>query len=261
MALTALVTGGGTGIGRGISLALARRGYCVALVGRRGDLLETVAREIERLGSQALVLPADLSRPDKLAAVIERVRVALGPLDILVNNAATLAGGNLSSLTGGDIQRAVATNLTAPIELTRLALPDLAARKGAVILVGSTMSFVPMPSAPLYSATKAGIRALAGSLRYELEPFGVRLLIAYPPATNTGLTRPMLRASGLPSFPLRNPALVGEKIVAALMSGRQEIVLSKSDRAMAFLYNFAPRLVRAVFRTQRTRFARMMRPR
>ena len=71
----------------------------------------------------------------------------------------------------------------------------------------------------------------------------------------------MLRASGLPSFPLRNPALVGEKIVAALMSGRQEIVLSKSDRALALLYNFAPRLVRAVFRSQRTRFARNVRPR
>ena len=84
-----------------------------------------------------------------------------------------LAGGELAALTPVAIKSAVALNLAAPMILVQQFLPDLGARRGAVILVGSMMSFVPLPAAPVYSATKAGLRAFGQALRYELQTRGV----------------------------------------------------------------------------------------
>jgi len=163
---TAIVTGGGSGIGRGIAHALARRGVDVALVGRRAERLEAVARELRDRGVQATALATDLAVAEERRSIVERARRALGPVDILVNNAGVMAGGDLSTLSLDEIERAVATNLLAPAELTRQALPDLVARGGSVVFIISSVSLVPLPSAAVYSATKAGLRALGESLRY-----------------------------------------------------------------------------------------------
>lgn len=254
---SALITGGGTGIGRGIALALGRRGYHMALVGRRVERLQEVVEVLERRGVRAVALAADLSDPDEMPSLFERVHDAIGPLDLLVNNAGVFVGGRFDGLSGEDIARGMATNLTSVMELTRLALPDLRKRRGAVVFVGSTMSVVPVPSASIYSTTKSGVRAFAESLRYEVEPEGVHVLLAYPPSTDTAMTRGMDTGSGLPRFPKRKPEVVGEQIVRALVSGRREIVFG-GDRALFLLYRVVPWLVRAVFRGQRGRFERMM---
>lgn len=254
---TALVTGAGTGIGRGIALALARRGYDLVLVGRREARLREVALVAERVGVCAVVLPADLSKSADLNGLVERARTLLGPIDLLVNNAGELVRGNLRALSYADIARSISTNLIAPIELTRQALPDLRARKGTVVFVGSTMSKVPMPSASIYSATKSGIKAAVESLRYELEPEGIHVLLAYPPPTDTAMTRGMGSAAGLSRFPRRNPDIVGEQIVRAIISGRKELMFGM-DRSIGLLYHLVPGLVRAIFRSQRHRFAGMM---
>src|SRR5262245_2659949 len=182
MKRAALITGGGSGIGRGIALALARRGVDVALVGRRPAPLDSVAREVAALGARGVALPADLASGDERANVLGRARATLRRIDVLVHSAGMLAGGQLTGLPLDEIEQAIAANLLAPIALTRLALPELIARRGAVVLVASTTSFVPFPAATVYSATKAGLRAFGESLRYELDPQGVRLMVAYPPA-------------------------------------------------------------------------------
>jgi short-subunit dehydrogenase len=230
----------------------------VALVGRRLDRLEGVARELTAMGAEALVVQADLAHSEQLARVVGQAREAFGPVDLLVNNAAMQFGGGLGALTADEVARAVATNLLAPIELTRLALPDLRARRGAVVLVASAMSLVPMPYATLYSATKAGVRAFGEALRYELEPQGVRLLLAYPPTTDTDMTRGADIAAGLPRFPKRKPEYVGERIVLALLAGRREITFRGIDRLLWQLYRFLPGLASDVLASQRHRFARMM---
>lgn len=259
----ALITGGGSGIGRGVALALARRGMDVALAGRRPELLEQTAVDARIQGVRAVVLPADLTEATQSTALVERARAALGPLDVLVNNAGALSGGALDSLAPEAIEQAVALNLIAPMLLTRAALPDLAAQRGAVVLVASMASLLPLPFASVYTATKSGLRGFGAALRYELEPLGVRLLVAYPPSTETAMTSGMLSAAGLPlGFPLarfRSPEAVGEEIVAALVRGRHELVWNGGERLAAQLYAFAPWLVNTVFRSQRERFRRVMR--
>jgi short-subunit dehydrogenase len=254
----ALITGGGTGIGRGIALALAQRGVSLALVGRRPAPLEAVAREAGALGARAVALPADLTVASERASLLERVHAALGPLDLLIHNAGMLAGGELARLTAAEIEQAVALNLTAPMDLTRLALPDLVAQRGAVILVASTASRVPLPSASLYSATKSGLSTFGEALRYELEPLGIHLLIASPPATRTAMTAGLAAAAGLPGFPLLAPEKAGECIVGALLAGRRECAFGLGDQAAVRLSRVVPWLVRWGLGTQRRRFSCML---
>ncbi|HYP18493.1 MAG TPA: SDR family NAD(P)-dependent oxidoreductase [Chloroflexia bacterium] len=254
----ALVTGGGSGIGRGIALALGRRGVDVALAGRRLDLLEAVAAEVSALGVRALPLQVDLAGDAARGELVSRVLGELGRLDILANNAAVMSRGTLLSKSPEQVRAAVATNLLAPIELTRHALPELARRKGAVVLVASTVSRVPLPYASLYSATKAGLWGFGEALRFELEPLGVRLMLVYPPGTDTDMVRGMAEAMGVSGVPLTSAEKVGERIVKSLASGKQELHMGPEDLLLPLLYRISPRLVRALYRSQRALFERMM---
>ena len=252
----ALVTGGGSGIGRGIALALGRRGVDVALAGRRLDLLEAVAAEVSSRGVRSLPFQVDLVEDGARGELVSRVLGELGRLDILANNAGVMSPGALLSRSPEAIRAAVATNLLAPIELTRHALPELARRKGAVVLVASTVSRVPLPYASLYSATKAGVWAFGEAVRYELQPLGVRLLLAYPPGTDTDMVRGL--AAGIGGYPLARAERVGERIVRSLARGKEEVVMGPEDALLMLLYRLSPRLVRAVYRKQRALFERML---
>lgn len=257
----ALITGGGTGIGRGIALALARRGVRVALVGRRVAPLTATVQAIQDLGQSALPVTADLADPATWPAVIETVHAQWGPIDTLVHNAGVLASGPLLDQSTAAIQQCVTTNFTAPIALTRLLLPDLVAQRGRVVLVGSTTSFVPLPYLALYGGTKAGLHQFGAALRHELAPLGIHLLIAYPPATATALTAPM--ASRWQANTGRHPMLaasepIGETIVRALTAGKREAIWWSGEHLLRLLYGVAPALVTRLLFRQRRRFQTMV---
>lgn len=254
----ALITGGGSGIGRGIALALVRRGVQVALVGRREAALAAVVAEIAALGGQALAFPTDLACSSERISLPERIHTALGPIDVLVNNAGILAGGELAALTPARIERAIAVNLVAPMVLTRQFIPDLAARRGAVILLGSMMSFVPLPAASVYSASKMGLRGFSLALRSELRQRHIRLLTVYPPGTATALTAGMARNAPFHT-PLATPERIGEQVVTALQAGRREVQWGTGERLLTLLHHLLPGLVRPLLARSHAVFERMLR--
>jgi short-subunit dehydrogenase len=258
MATTALVTGGGSGIGRGIALALARRGMQVIVVGRRANLLCEAAAEITAIGSKAFAIAADLYVPEERMHLLVEARRVAGALDLLVNNAGVFSGGELATLSRAEVMRSIELNLAAAIDLTYLALPDLRVRRGSVVLLGSSASFVPLPYASLYSAAKSGLRAFGESLRYELAGSGVNVLMAYPPDTATAMTAPMAAASGIANYPLASPEAVGERIATAIGQRKREMRWGVRERSLHAFYHIAPRLVETIFRAQRARLARMM---
>src|SRR4029434_445982 len=109
----ALVTGAGTGVGRAVSIALARAGYNLALAGRRQEMLDKVAGEINAAGAQALAVPADVSKRESILALFETVKSTFGRLDVLFNNAGIGAPAvPLEDLPFEAWQNVVATNLT-----------------------------------------------------------------------------------------------------------------------------------------------------
>ncbi len=182
---TVLVTGGGSGIGRGLAEALHRAGNQVVIAGRRRQPLQAIASANPGIEWRQLDL-ADRASITNLA--VELVDSHPG-LNVLVNNAGVMQTEDLR--TGGvtDIaESTVAVNLVGPIRLTAALLPTLLGQQHAAIVnVTSALAFVPKADAPSYSATKAGLHAYTESLRHQLRRTPVQVIEIIPPRVETDM--------------------------------------------------------------------------
>jgi NAD(P)-dependent dehydrogenase (short-subunit alcohol dehydrogenase family) len=163
----AIVTGAGSGIGRAVALELLREGHDVALAGRRSEQLEETAREAEPGGRRTLVVPTDVTEPESVARLFERVRATFGRLDLLFNNAGVSAPAvPLEELTIEQWRRVVETNLTGAFLCTQHAfrlMKEQRPRGGRIINNGSISAHVPRPRSAPYTATKHAITGLTKS--------------------------------------------------------------------------------------------------
>jgi NAD(P)-dependent dehydrogenase (short-subunit alcohol dehydrogenase family) len=171
----ALVTGGNSGIGRGIALRYAREGFAVAIAARDPVKGERTKAEIEALGVPCLFVPADLADEASAARVIAAVKERFGRLDVLVNNAGV--GARRSGVESGDDpgtrwDKLRGANLDAPYFTAAYAMPLLAAAKGAIVNISSTAALD--GNWGLYCVAKAGVEGLTRMLAAEGAPHGVR---------------------------------------------------------------------------------------
>jgi NAD(P)-dependent dehydrogenase (short-subunit alcohol dehydrogenase family) len=172
----AIITGGGTGIGRGAALVLAGHGADVVLAGRRPGPLESTAAEVRALGRRALAVPADVTRPENCQQLIDTTLAGFGRLDILVNNAGGAQTRPIATWTGEEWLQVMALNLNAVYFLSvAAAKPMLAQRKGAIVNISSGASLLAMPQAAAYGAAKAGVNQLTGSMAAAWTRKGVRV--------------------------------------------------------------------------------------
>ena len=177
----ALVTGASSGIGAAFARALDQRGYAILLVARRRDRLEELAKTLKR----AEVLSADLCDQAEVARVASHA-LALGDLELLVNNAGYGSNGEFLALDGAREVAMVKLNSLAPLELAQRLLPSMVARKsGGVINVSSIGAFQPVPYMATYGATKAFLLSWSEALAYELRSSGVRVTCVCPGPTAT----------------------------------------------------------------------------
>lgn len=182
---TILITGGGTGIGRGLAEALHRLGNTVIIAGRRQSALDEVTAA--NPGMQSLRL--DVERKDDIAAFAATVAERFPALDVLVNNAGIMRAENLLEQPDvADAEAMVATNLLGPIRLTAALLPLLRRQpKATIVNVSSGLAFLPLALTPTYSATKAAIHSYTESLRYQLQDTPIEVLELVPPYVATDL--------------------------------------------------------------------------
>jgi citronellol/citronellal dehydrogenase len=171
----ALVTGGGTGIGRATARELARAGAQVAICGRRPEPLEAVRRELEAVGAECLALPTDVREPEQLEAFVTAVLDRFGRIDVLVNNAGGqfLAPAEEISLKGWRAVHRVAVDAAWELTRTVATRSMIPNRSGVVIFVG----FSPrrgIPEMAHASAARAALENLAGSLANEWSRYGIR---------------------------------------------------------------------------------------
>lgn len=172
----ALVTGAGSGVGRAVTLALLRAGYCVALAGRRPDALERTVADAGEHRERTLVVPTDVCDPEAIRALFARTQAAFGRLDVLFNNAGIVRNGPLEDLTYEQWQCVVATNLTATFLCTQQAF-NLMKRQdpqgGRIINNGSVSAHAPRPDSAAYTATKHAITGLTKSTALDGRPYGI----------------------------------------------------------------------------------------
>ena len=186
---TALVTGGGRGIGRGIARRFAGEGARVVLAQRDAAVGERTRLEIEAEGGEALFVRADVARRAEVDSLVEQAVERFGGLDVLVNNAGiTGLNGPFLELAQDTWERVLGVNLTGVFNCSQAAGRVMAANGGGVIIhVSSTNGFVPQPHCAAYGAAKGGIETLTKSMATDLAPHGIRVNTIAPGPIETEL--------------------------------------------------------------------------
>jgi len=174
---TALVTGASSGIGEASARALAAAGFEVALVARRADRLESLAKQIEIEGGRAHPLAADLADERDTERVFDEAVGRLGGrLDLLVNNAGFSPGAAIEQMSRAEIRDVFEVNLFSGLQLVSQAVPLMRSQgQGRIVNIGSLAGSVPAPLAIPYATSKLGMQAAGDALRLELRPFGIRV--------------------------------------------------------------------------------------
>ena len=181
---TILITGGGSGIGRGLAEAFHASGNQVVIAGRRKQVLdETTAANP---GMKSAVL--DIENADAIRSFAAQLAKDFPNLNVVIHNAGIMRPENLKSSGAADAEAIVTTNLLGPIRLTAALLPLLLAQpRPAIMTVSSGLAFVPFAMTPTYCATKAAIHSYTQSLRYQLRDTAAQVLELIPPYVQTEL--------------------------------------------------------------------------
>jgi len=187
----AIVTGAGRGIGKAVSVSLAKAGCRVVLAARTREQIEAVQKEILSQGGDALAIPTDLTADEDIQRLVEESQAKWGAADILINNAgwgkrAPVVGASLT-----DWDQTFRLNLRAPMVLAKALLPNMIAkREGAVINIGSVSGKTGEANGAAYSASKFGLIGFTQSLYEEVREHSIKVAVILPGFVDTPLIPP-----------------------------------------------------------------------
>ncbi len=231
----AVVSGSGSGIGKAVALALASRGAALYLLGRDSERLQKVREEMGANGKLTQCYPIDLTRDSDVEELQQRVQNDFGEVNILIHSAAIISLGGVLSAPIADFDRQYRTNVRAVYFLTQTMLPLLKERRGQIVFFNSSAGLTANPKLAQYSATKHAIRAIADSVRQEVNPAGLRVLTVYIGRTATPMQAAVHAMEGQTYFPERllQPEDVASVVLNALSLPRTAEVTEVRIRPLA----------------------------
>jgi short-subunit dehydrogenase len=251
-----LITGASSGIGAELARELARQGAEVALLARRTDRIEALAKEIAgSTGRRALAVVCDVTNDESVIAAVARVREGLGAPTVVIANAGFGVVGTVESLGLDDYRRQIDTNVFGVLRTVHAALPDLKASRGRLVLMGSVAGYVSTPGASPYAMTKFALRALAQSLRHELRKAGVTVTLISPgyvdseirQVDNRGTFHP--RASDpVPRWIRMRTDAAARQMVDAIAKRKREAVITRLGKVIVFVQRHMPWVLDGVIR-------------
>lgn len=228
------MTGATSGIGRAIALALGGLSGAVALIGRDQLRLAKVTEEVQKRATRAEGIPADLGIDEDVQRVANFVREKFGSVDVLVHSAGVFRMGSIAESPLADLDLLYRTNVRAPYALTKAMLPMIVARKGQIVFINSSVGLTARAGVGAYSASKHALKAIADSLRAEVNAAGVRVITVYPGRTATPQQEKIHEQEGKPyqSERLLQAEDVASAVLSALAMPRTAEVTDISIRPM-----------------------------
>lgn len=234
----AVVTGASSGIGKAIALALAKSGADVGLVARRRDALEAVAGEVSGNGTRSHVYCTDLTNDADIENLRKELETGVGRVDILVLCGGAISHGKLENAPLAEFDLMYRSNLRGHYGLTQALLPLLRKQPGQIVFINSSAGLRSPASVGQFSATQHALRAVADSLRDEVNPYGIRVLSVFPGRTATPRMAALYEKEGRPyrAELLMQPEDVASMVVHALSLPRTAEVTDISMRPLRKSY-------------------------
>ncbi|HEY2348370.1 MAG TPA: SDR family oxidoreductase [Puia sp.] len=224
-----VVTGASAGLGRAIARAFAREGAHIGLIARGMDGLEGAKREIEEMGSKAVISQTDVGDSEAVERAAELIETQLGPIDIWINNAMVSVFGPLKKMNAEEFKRVTEVTYLGQVYGTMSALKRMLPRnQGQIILIGSALAYRGIPLQSAYCGSKHGIHGFFESLRAELihDKSAVKLSMIQMPAMNTtqfGFVKSYLPNTPKPMGVIYEPEAAARSVVYAAMHNDREI--------------------------------------
>ena len=186
----AIVTGGGSGIGRAVALAFAREGARVTVTGRGQEKLAETLQEMRAQGGEGLAVVCDVSKAADTQRAAEQTEMAFGRTDVLVNNAGALSVSTIETISEEDWNRVIATNLKGPFLMSRAVLPQMKrAGGGTIINIGSILGLYAMKDRAAYCASKGGVTMLTKAMAVDHAKDKIRVNCICPSIVETDLVK------------------------------------------------------------------------
>jgi len=240
------ITGAAGGLGRALCHAFGQRGARIAALDRDAPGLAVLARELAAAGIVAQVIPCDVTQLESCRAALARLTEGI---DVLVNNAGISHRSAFAITDPEVIRRVMEVNFFGSVRCTHAALPALLARRGLVIAISSVAGFAPLLARTGYAASKHALHGLFDTLRAELAPQGVGVLIVCPSFIRTEIAAAHLAGDGQPARHPRavvgnmlDPAEVAARIVDAAERGRRLLLVGRVAWTSYWVSRLAPAL-------------------
>lgn len=241
-----LLTGASSGIGWHLAIKLAQSGSTVIATARRAERLEQLQLALGNQTKNFVAMPGDIADDCHRRNLITYARQQLGGLDLVINNAGVGAIGDFETATPERLRRIFEVDFFAVAELTRLALPLLhPGNQPAIVLIGSVLAHRAVARKSEYCAAKFALRGWAESLRLELRPRGIDVVMVSPSTTRSEFFDSLLDSESTGKnalFGAQSPESVALAVLQAICRGRRESILSWGGNALVWLNWLSPRL-------------------
>jgi len=246
---TVVITGASAGVGRATAIAFGQQGYKVGLIARSREGLEGARADVEAVGSQALVLPADVADAQAVEQAAARAEQELGPIDVWINSAMLTVLSPVAEMTPEEYRRVTEVTYLGYVHGTLAALRYMRPRnRGTIVQVGSALAYRAIPLQSAYCGAKFAIRGFTDSLRSELihEGSHIRLTMVQLPAINTpqfDWARNRMPKRPQPVPPIFQPEAAAQAILQAAQTAPRELWVGRPALMVILGNMLAPSLI------------------